>query len=478
MRVGSLHPETGHRPRLSLRSTLILWNVGASLLFVLICWAVFTLVSLGFGRSEFLNPGFIERATDCVTGSTPDTVSTELAKLHLPKGSSIGLFHRNSASKLVYGETLPTDPEGLRLAWQGKSNHRMVRFHSFTLWHPVMSGDQVSAVVGFSFPKDLAPPTLVRHLLLFLQAVVPATFVCLALMFGVNRRLTKPLYNLVRATERLGETELDYRVTVAGPSEFTNLGQAFNKMAAKLETTLSELTQEKLRVESIERSRREFLADMSHNLGTPLTAIQGWVGSLANPLAPSEQSVILAKIQRQVAFLSRTSTRLLELSRWEHTSPELFWEDFPVAEPLFEAVESIEDEALERQMELRFEGVEHYQVRADRSRVRELFQICLENAVKYAGVGTIVEVSMMAQAGLLCITVSDNGCGISAEELPKLTERFRCGSNGGNGLGLAIAAQLTQALGGDFKVISALHAGTAVHFQLKLSALESRVGRN
>jgi signal transduction histidine kinase len=455
---------------LSLRSTLVLWNLGSAVLFVGICWVVLLFLGKSPGRdSEFFDPRFIERAAHTVQHAEPETIRETVQKLNVPRGTSAATFRRDQPPEIVLGDRVPQGLEGLDTAWRGKSNHRMVFQESFTLWLPVRSGDQVIAVVGFSFPGKMAPPTHWRNVVMAFQAGVPAMLFCLAVMIGLNRRLTTPLHELARATEYLGKSELDYRVRLKGPKEFSNLARAFNQMAAKLEQTLQDLNNEKQRVESIERSRREFLADMSHNLGTPLSAIQGWIRQLGQTPPNSEQSALLNKVERQVTFLSRTSSRLLDLSRWEHSSPEIFWQDFPVAEPLFEAVESVEEDALEKNVELRFEQVGHHRVRADLTRVRELFQIFLENAVRYSGPGTTVEVSTKVTGGQLHLTVRDDGKGIPQEEIPRLTERFCSSTSGGNGLGLAIAEQLCRALGGRLRIESTPGVGTTIRFQLRLS---------
>lgn len=457
--------------KLSLRSTLVLWNIAASLIFVGVCWMVAAWLNSDSGRGkDFLDPATLERITIGVKRCPPEEIRGLLGRMPIPRGTSVALFTQEGKPELLRGEEVPSDTQGLALAWNGDSNHRMVFRRSFVLWLPVHSEERVEMVVGVSFPGMSAPPTAWRIVLVSLQAGVPATLVCLAVMIGVNRRLTRPLYQLIEATAHLGEQKLDYRVRIEGPAEFSRLAGAFNRMAAKLELTRDELTREKERIEAVEASRRGFLADISHNLGTPLSAIQAWVEQLARDptLSSFDRQLLLNKIRRQVAFLSRTSGRLLDLSRWEYTTPEIFWEPFPIAEPLFEAVELVEDEALEKQMELRFECVGHHQVWADRARVRELFQIFLENAVHYAGRGATVEVSMEVRQGRLEVCVSDDGQGIPPEEIPLITQRFRCAPGGGNGLGLAIADQLVQALGGELVLESTPGLGTTVRFDLRL----------
>ena len=223
-------------------------------------------------------------------------------------------------------------------------------------------------------------------------------------------------------------------------------------------------------MEELELSRREFMADISHNLGTPLSASQAWLCRLVEDdnLTLPERRGILGKVLRQLKFVAQTSKRLLELSRWEHSEPELYWEVFPIAEPLFGAVESVEEEALEQSIEMEFDQVGHYLVRGDRTRLREVFQIFFENAIKYAGAGASVIVSTVPFEGLLRVKVADNGEGMSPQRLARLGERFRSSPNGGSGLGLAIADQLLRAHHATLDIRSIEGKGTTITFSLPL----------
>lgn len=472
--MGSPLPEAPKIVKMSLRSTLLLWNIGAIVAFALVCCLVLWFLRKGVGgKKDFIGPGFIERATESAMFNEPSTLKERILALNPPNGTSVAIFRKGQQPEMILGTLVPKDKLGLADAWNGDSNHRMVFRKSFVLWVPVLSENRVKAVVGYSFPSHMGPPTVWRNVIMALQGGVPATLVCLLIMFFVNRKLTAPLHSLARATEHLGEKELSYRVSLDGPKEFSNLADAFNKMAAKLEDAMEQLSSEKKRVEEVERSRRDFLADMSHNLGTPLSAIQSWVDQLSKGPKKSalEQRILCNKIRRQVSFLTKTSGRLLDLSRWEYSTPELYWQEFEIADPLFEAVESVEEAALENEIELLFDSVGHYIVTGDRTRLRELFQIFLENAIEYAGSGSVVEVVTEARSGRLSVKIRDNGKGIPRAQLTRLGERFRCSPGGGNGLGLAIADRLLKAMGTRLLVDSSEGVGTVISFELELAQL-------
>lgn len=142
-----------------------------------------------------------------------------------------------------------------------------------------------------------------------------------------------------------------------------------------------------------EAARRRFLADLAHDLGTPLSAIQGWVNLIVDGLVtdPAERLGLLRKVRRGLHGVSRRVLQLLDLSRWEGARPVLRLEEIPVADVLIEVAESLQEAAEEAGTDLRIEGLDpSLRLRGDRARVRELFAIFLEHAVEQGGAGVVV----------------------------------------------------------------------------------------
>lgn len=178
----------------------------------------------------------------------------------------------------------------------------------------------------------------------------------------------------------------------------------------------------------MQSSRLEFLARLSHELGTPLAAISGRAHGLQDNVFPPEtRGQHLAKLTHETAQVSVKMKRLLELSRWESGEPELSHTEFTLLDPLMEAVESVEETLLAQGVELRFEGLDSLlRVSGDRGRVRELIGILLENAISPQARITL---KVRRQGHRAAIAVAGKG-----GEL--------------NELGLAVARRLATAHGG------------------------------
>ncbi|HEY4001529.1 MAG TPA: HAMP domain-containing sensor histidine kinase [Candidatus Xenobia bacterium] len=232
---------------------------------------------------------------------------------------------------------------------------------------------------------------------------------------------------------------------------------------------LRRLRAEKERVEKLEGARRDFLADVSHNLGTPLAAVLGWTELLleAKDMPAAERVDKLHRIARDVQYVSKTVKQLLDLSRLEASPPELRLEVFPLLEPLMEVVESLAEAAAENGTKLSFDGISPAcRVRADRVRVREVLQVLLENVVAHAGKNASAVVAVKAQEGRWLVTLTDDGIGIETGRLNHLQRRFFPSGGTGAGLGLSIAHRLVAAHGGVLDLAQLTGGGTQATFSL------------
>ncbi|MCA9793106.1 MAG: HAMP domain-containing histidine kinase [Candidatus Eremiobacteraeota bacterium] len=389
-----------------------------------------------------------------------------------PPECSVVLF-QEQGPVVLQGSWVAPEPRGLELALGGQPSHCVLP-DRVEAWNPLRDsqGRTVGAVLAvLQNPgrgiAGLPPGHAARR-----RASAMALLVCLLLSVPISRLLTAPVLRLVRAVERLDLGNLEERLPETGPRELQALAHGFNQMASRLKESAESLHSEKVRAERLEASRREFLADVSHNLGTPLAAIQGWASSVADGLVkdPDEARRQVQRIQREVSFVSRMVRQLLDLCRWESGAPELHLQRFRAVEPLMEAAESLEGPAELQGVSLRLDGINpRLMVCADRSRTRELFQIFLENCVKHAGPNATIVVSMRPDGDRVRIRVEDDGVGIPSGSLERVKERYSTSSGRGSGLGLAIAERLIQGHGGRLDLSSPPGGGTIIEFSLPIA---------
>ena len=225
-------------------------------------------------------------------------------------------------------------------------------------------------------------------------------------------------------------------------------------------------------IEQLERMRNEYVANISHELRTPLTAVRGLLEPLYDGLVRDEDtkkryySIMLHEVER----LSRLITDMLQLSRLQSGTESMNIKLFDVNELIEDVSMSLKPEADKRNISIEVETREDLpDAMSDRDRIEQVLVILVDNALRFAK--TKVKLTVTDDPHDIFISVWDDGCGISQEDLPRLFERFykadRSRREGGNGLGLSIAKQIMDALEEQLEVESKLGEWTCFRFSLK-----------
>jgi two-component system, OmpR family, phosphate regulon sensor histidine kinase PhoR len=226
----------------------------------------------------------------------------------------------------------------------------------------------------------------------------------------------------------------------------------------------------------LERVRTDFVANVSHELRTPLTAIKGFAETLlSSGLADGGRAErFLTIIDRQAERLSRLIDDLLILSDLELGRSPLRIRPVGLQQTIREVAELLSGQARRGQVAVRIEIASELEVASDPDRLAQVVTNLLENGIKYTPPGGSVTVTAepSSELGLVEIAVADTGCGIPAEDLPRVTERFyrvdkaRSREFGGTGLGLSIVKHIVQAHGGRLGIESRVGVGTTVRVTL------------
>jgi signal transduction histidine kinase len=297
-------------------------------------------------------------------------------------------------------------------------------------------------------------------------AVLLAAVLLLALLAGV-RRLALPLGELIEAAGRVEAGDYSVRVNTRGPRELRLLGRAFNEMAERLERN--------------EVQRRDLLADVTHELRTPVAVIQGNLEGVLDGIYPASAEH-LGPVLEEVRQLSHLIDDLRTLSLSESGALELHREPTDLAVLAGEVASSFRPQAEALGVELIVEVPEELPLaEVDPIRIREVLVNLVANSLRHTHGGGRVTVSARLETDgrRLQLTVEDNGAGIPTEQLPHIFDRFyKSQSSSGSGLGLTIARHLVEAHGGEIGAESAPGRGTALRFTLPLAPAGQGAGQN
>lgn len=245
------------------------------------------------------------------------------------------------------------------------------------------------------------------------------------------------------------------------------------------DTVSKELT----RLNKIENYRKEFIGDISHELKTPIFAIQGFIETLLNGAIHDENvnEVFLKKTMRNVNRLIYLTNDLMEISRLETGELKSNIKDMYLRDVVLDVVESLQYKAQKENIEIRVKDFDkNIQVRADRNQVKQVLINLIENGMKYNKPGGYVEIGVTdykKNKNKLLLYVKDTGIGIEKEDLKRVTERFfrvdksRSREKGGTGLGLAIVKHIVEAHGEKLFIESSPEEGST--FSITLSQTSS-----
>jgi signal transduction histidine kinase len=292
----------------------------------------------------------------------------------------------------------------------------------------------------------------VRNITIGLLSIGVAALVAgLLLAYGLAGSLARPLSRLAAAAKRLGSGDLTARAeNVGGATEVEELGRSFDEMADRLERTV--------------RAQREFVANASHQLRTPLTGMKLRLESALAEAKDDDVGRHLAAADREVDRLSEIVDRLLAMSREiEEGEPT----HVDLADAVARALARWEERARNLDTTLHSSG-EGGVAQGNPSDLDQILDNLLDNAISYAPGDITVESGR--GDGRVFVAVRDRGPGIPEQDLSRVTERFFRGSSaptGGSGLGLAIARDLAEKWGGSLAVTSAAGEGTRVEVRLR-----------
>lgn len=315
--------------------------------------------------------------------------------------------------------------------------------------HHIVTDD--GDVIGYLFTcktseaDEYLMETMIKMIVLACMWVMCAAIIA---SYFISERTVRPLRNLSRATKSFAAGQMDVRVDVRGNDEIAELSIAFNNMASSLAT--------------LEDTRRTFLANVSHDLRTPMTTIAGYIDNiLAGTIPPEKHEYYLNIIASEVRRLSRLVASLLDISRIQAGERKFVVSSFDICELARQVLISFEQRIDQKRLDVSFECQEdRMMVLGDRDAIHQiLYNIC-DNAVKFSREGGAYRIHLREMNKKVYVTVYNEGQGIPAEDVPHIFDRFyksdksRSLDKTGVGLGMYISKTIIDAHGETISVSS------------------------
>jgi len=399
-----------------------------------------------------------ERIDDHVQGATLRRAVRELAAA----GDGVTVYDR--AGRAVAGS--PGQPVGtgyITSGTPGRSPQSYPSVDRLLVTAPIVPTSGTGSIGTVALSRSTEP---LDHRIVVLWTLIGAVaaaglLAAAALAVGLARWVGRPLTTLAEAARQLGDGTLDTRASVtSGPPEVRRLSATFNTMAARLQ--------------SLVNGHQSMMADVSHQVRTPLAALRLRLDLLAQD-ADSATAAELAGAQEEIARLTRLVSGLLAMARAENVTAA----PIPVAADAVVADRAAawRPAAEERGVTLTAESPAPVSVRMREGHLEQILDNLLANALDALPPGGSVRVSAESVAGLARITVSDNGAGMTGQQRHAAFRRFATGTPGGTGLGLAIVDRLVVANGGSASLSDTPGGGVTVTIELPRAASQRNFRR-
>ncbi|MDC7219782.1 MAG: HAMP domain-containing sensor histidine kinase [Spirochaetales bacterium] len=320
---------------------------------------------------------------------------------------------------------------------------------------PLVMGDQTGYIYvilrGENYDRSLSQLQSNYYIQSGLITFIFALLATLTVGFIFFFLLTLRLKRLSQGVRAFQQGDYDHRVEIGGSDELSILGKAFNEMAQSIEEGIEA-------IHKAEEQRGELIANISHDLRSPLTSIRGYLETLqlkGNSLSEEEQKEFLAISLKNIAGFQTLVEELFELAKLEARQVEPQMQKFSLAELTQDVVLKVLPLAQKEEVQVDFQPpLDMATYEGDIALLERVLTNVLENGISHTPVGGKVSIVLEKEEESYVLTIADTGSGIAAEDLPHIFERFyradksRNRQTPGTGLGLAIAKEVVELHGG------------------------------
>lgn len=323
---------------------------------------------------------------------------------------------------------------------------------------------------------------ILKQYFVFAAPVIIVLVIALSLFY--SRIVSRPLVLLNRLSARLAKLDFSVQPEIHSKDEFGELSDHLMSLSRNLDDTLGELTKANIRLQEdvkekhrAEQLRKELIANISHELKTPLGIVKGFAEGLQDGVADDKRERYLALIVNETDRMNDLIMDMLELSKFEVNAVRLNPQVFPLTELVHQLSSSFSQQMEKKRLQLQFNAPpgNGLDVTADPRRIEQVILNILSNAVRHAYDNGVISIDLrLSSAGKITVTIENTGPHIAEEDLDRIwdhfyrAERARDRKSGGTGLGLAIVRHILLLHGSEYGAANTAE-GVAFYFTLQES---------
>jgi len=328
--------------------------------------------------------------------------------------------------------------------------------------------DRILGVVRFALPLSQVQLEIRIIYRVVLFGAFAAVVIALIVAYFVSRSITLPIRQMRETARQIAKGDFGRRVRIKSKDEVGELAESLNTMADELQQKMENLKR-------LDRVRTDFVANVSHELKTPLTLIKGYIETLQNKAINDKEKSgkFISIIKEHSDRLGYMIDDLLSLSELELSRDCVNRAELDLKEVVDEISLGFGQALAEKNQSLTVSTQgDDFSIQADHNKIEQVFTNLIDNAVKYTKESGLIEILLCDQGQTVCVTVQDNGIGIPKEHRDRVFERFyrvdkaRSREPGGTGLGLSIVKHIVLAHNGKITIESELNQGTKISVTL------------
>jgi signal transduction histidine kinase len=392
----------------------------------------------------------------------------EFSRVDIYLLDSQGNIVENASGKHVPKQLFITKQQNLDLLAGKKIATEYIddkNIHYLVYGKPIKQGDHFIGGVYVLKSLEGVEQSIHQIRIYLLLSGLGAFLMAIGITFVISKKLSRPLIQMETVTRRIAKGDLETRVYAASNDEIGSLAVAINDLAKELQRYRD--------------TRSEFFANISHELRTPITYLEGYADVLSQGLVEDEfeKKKYLDIISHEAKRLARLVHDLFELSKMEEGKIDLKLESIALSALIHQVVLKVELAIKEKGLEVIELVLPNCSIIGDGVRMEQIVLNLLDNAIRYTPTGSVV-ISLTEENKDILLCIEDSGIGIPEDELPYIFERFyrveksRSRQFGGTGLGLSIVKKLVELQGGTILVSSSLGQGT--RFEIRFPSVRIR----
>ncbi len=353
-------------------------------------------------------------------------------------------------------------------AYQGKISKvtaydDMYEMTTMTVGAPIYNEEEeVVGAVLLLAPIETEENAINQTYTVLVISIVISMVVSVVVAFWLTRKLTKPITKIRSTTKQLAEGDYSAKTGIEEKNEIGELAATVDVLSLKLEKSEKER-------ENMEKMRMDFFSNVSHELRTPITVMRAYLESLVDDVVPKDKhNQYYERMLAECTGMQRLVQDLLLLSKMENPDFVIEREPVNLVQVFDDILRNLRLVCREKNISFKMDAEEECSfILGDYDRIRQVFIAILDNAIKFSYFGCTICIKIESKDKLI-VTVSDEGEGIPSEELPHIFEKFytkkQPNNLSGSGLGLVIAKQIVEKLGGSIEVESQRGVGTTFRF--------------